>query len=212
MTLLKLRAEQQRQLFLIASGVSTAGSFAGLTAKGWILLHGSAEPFVLALNFAALSLPSLVFSGPAGVRTDRIGCERVLVQAQWCLLAAAALPEGVRISGRPARGGEIPAGGCSSSGALPEVVTCLLVAAAEAAVARPGAAGEASSPSDTGSRCRRRKRGVRGDGTIPHSREITEKWTNEGGSRWAEPSGNHNSGLSVFISEGGLRPLGRKRD
>ena len=75
----------------MVSGISTAGSFAGITAKGWILLHGSADPFVLALNFAALSLPSLLGSGPAGVRTDRLGCERVLVQAQWALLAAAAL-------------------------------------------------------------------------------------------------------------------------
>lgn len=86
-----LRLDQQRRLFLVVSGISTAGSFAGITAKGWILLHGSADPFVLALNFAALSLPSLVFSGPAGERTDRIGCEQVLVQAQWGLLAAAAL-------------------------------------------------------------------------------------------------------------------------
>ena len=30
-------------------------------------------------------------SGPAGVRTDRVGCERVLVQAQWALLAASGL-------------------------------------------------------------------------------------------------------------------------
>ena len=78
-------------MFLVASGVSTAGSFAGITAKGWILMDGSSQPFVLALNFAALSLPTLLISGPAGVRTDRVGCERVLVQAQWALLAAAAL-------------------------------------------------------------------------------------------------------------------------
>ena len=91
MTLLKLRAEQQRQLFLIASGVSTAGSFAGITAKGWILMNGGVDPFVLALNFAALSLPTLLVSGPAGVRTDRVGCEGVLVQAQWALLAASGL-------------------------------------------------------------------------------------------------------------------------
>ena len=91
MTLFKLRAEQQRQLFLIASGVSTAGSFAGITAKGWILMKGGVDPFVLALNFAALSLPTLLVSGPAGVRTDRVGCERVLVQAQWALLAASGL-------------------------------------------------------------------------------------------------------------------------
>ncbi|MDA0257125.1 MAG: MFS transporter [Cyanobacteria bacterium] len=91
MSALPLRLEQQRTLFLVVSGISTAGSFAGITAKGWILLHGSADPFVLALNFAALSLPSLIVSGPAGVRTDRLGCERVLVQAQWALLAAAAL-------------------------------------------------------------------------------------------------------------------------
>ena len=91
MTLLKLRAEQQRQLFLIASGVSTAGSFAGITAKGWILMKGGVDPFVLALNFAALSLPTLLVSGPAGVRTDRVGCEGVLVQAQWALLAASGL-------------------------------------------------------------------------------------------------------------------------
>ena len=91
MSAFPLRLEQQRRLFLVVSGMSTAGSFAGITAKGWILLHGSADPFVLALNFAALSLPSLLVSGPAGVRTDRLGCERVLVQAQWALLAAAAL-------------------------------------------------------------------------------------------------------------------------
>ena len=91
MSAFPLRLEQQRRLFLVVSGISTAGSFAGITAKGWILLHGSADPFVLALNFAALSLPSLLVSGPAGVRTDRLGCERVLVQAQWALLAAAAL-------------------------------------------------------------------------------------------------------------------------
>ncbi len=91
MSAFPLRLEQQRKLFLVVSGISTAGSFAGITAKGWILLHGSADPFVLALNFAALSLPSLLVSGPAGVRTDRLGCERVLVQAQWALLAAAAL-------------------------------------------------------------------------------------------------------------------------
>ena len=91
MSAFPLRLEQQRRLFLVVSGISTAGSFAGITAKGWILLHGSADPFVLALNFAALSLPSLIVSGPAGVRTDRLGCERVLVQAQWALLAAAAL-------------------------------------------------------------------------------------------------------------------------
>ncbi|MEC7896970.1 MAG: MFS transporter, partial [Cyanobacteriota bacterium] len=65
--------------------------FAGITAKGWILLDGMAGPLVLALNFAALSLPSLLVSGIAGVRTDRLGCERVLMQAQWGLLAAAAL-------------------------------------------------------------------------------------------------------------------------
>ena len=91
MTLFKLQAEQQRQLFLIVSGVSTAGSFAGITAKGWILMKGGVDPFVLALNFAALSLPTLLVSGPAGVRTDRVGCERVLVQAQWALLAASGL-------------------------------------------------------------------------------------------------------------------------
>ena len=91
MTVFPLRPAQQRQLFLIASGVSTAGSFAGITAKGWILMKGGVDPFVLALNFAALSLPTLLISGPAGVRTDRVGCERVLVQAQWALLAAAGL-------------------------------------------------------------------------------------------------------------------------
>ncbi len=54
-------------------------------------MKGGVDPFVLALNFAALSLPTLLISGPAGVRTDHVGCERVLVQAQWALLAAAGL-------------------------------------------------------------------------------------------------------------------------
>ena len=91
LTLLKLRAEQQRIIFLIASGMSTAGSFAGLTAKGWILMDRTADPMVLALHFAALSLPTMLVSGPAGVRTDRVGCERVLIQAQWALLGAGLL-------------------------------------------------------------------------------------------------------------------------
>ncbi|MEB3159761.1 MAG: MFS transporter [Synechococcus sp.] len=83
--------QRQRNLFLLASGLSTAGSFAGLTAKGWILMSGTENAMLLALHFAALSLPTLLVSGPAGVRTDRIGCERVLIQAQWALLGAALL-------------------------------------------------------------------------------------------------------------------------
>ena len=81
----------QRTTFLVASGVSTAGSFAGLTAKGWILIDGSNNPLLLALHFAALALPSLLVSGPAGVLTDRLGSERVLIRAQWGLFAAGAL-------------------------------------------------------------------------------------------------------------------------
>ena len=80
--------QRQRTIFLIASGLSTAGSFAGLTAKGWILMSGTQNAMLLALHFAALSLPTLLVSGPAGVRTDRIGCEKVLGQAQWALLGA----------------------------------------------------------------------------------------------------------------------------
>lgn len=81
----------QRSVFLAASGVSTAGSFAGITAKGWILLEGTNNPLILALNFAALSLPTLIVSGLAGVQTDRFGCERVLIRAQWALLGSALL-------------------------------------------------------------------------------------------------------------------------
>jgi len=81
----------QRTTFLLASGLSTAGSFAGLTAKGWILMHGTGNPLLLALHFGALSLPSLLVSGPAGVLTDRVGCEQVLIRAQWGLFASAAL-------------------------------------------------------------------------------------------------------------------------
>ncbi len=82
---------RQRSLFLLASGLSTAGSFAGLTAKGWILMDGSGNPLLLALHFAVLSLPTLVVSAHAGVVTDRLGCEPVLVRAQWGLFAAALL-------------------------------------------------------------------------------------------------------------------------
>jgi MFS family permease len=81
----------QRTTFLVASGLSTAGSFAGLTAKGWILIDGSDNPLVLALHFAALALPSLAISGVAGVLTDRLGSERVLIRAQWGLFAAGVL-------------------------------------------------------------------------------------------------------------------------
>ena len=81
----------QRTTFLLASGLSTAGSFAGLTAKGWLLMEGSGNPFLLAANFALLTLPTRVVSGPAGVLTDRLGSERVLIRAQWALLLAAVL-------------------------------------------------------------------------------------------------------------------------
>ena len=81
----------QRTTFLVASGLSTAGSFAGLTAKGWILLDGSNNPLLLALHFALLAMPTLLVSGPAGVATDRHGAERVLVLAQWGLFAAGSL-------------------------------------------------------------------------------------------------------------------------
>ncbi len=81
----------QRSSFLLASGLSTAGSFAGLTAKGWILLHGTGSPLLLAVHFAALALPSLLVSGPAGVATDRLGCERVLIRVQWALFAGGCL-------------------------------------------------------------------------------------------------------------------------
>jgi len=86
-----LSPAHQRQLFLLASGLSTAGSFAGLTAKGWILMNGSGSALLLALHFAALALPSLLVSGPAGVVTDRLGCRTVLIRAQWGLFAAAVL-------------------------------------------------------------------------------------------------------------------------
>ena len=84
-----LSLPQQRNLFLLASGLSTVGSFAGLTAKGWMLMSGTNNPLVVALQFAVLALPSLVMSGPAGVLTDRYGCERVLVWAQIGLLVGA---------------------------------------------------------------------------------------------------------------------------
>ncbi|MEB3322703.1 MAG: MFS transporter [Synechococcaceae cyanobacterium] len=84
-------SSRQRNLFLVASGMSTAGSFAGLTAKGWILMDATGDPLVLALHFATLSLPSLLLSGPAGVLTDRLGSEAVLVRAQWGLLGSALL-------------------------------------------------------------------------------------------------------------------------
>lgn len=88
---LPLGAASQRRLFLLAAGLSTSGSFAGLTAKSWILLNGSGNALVLALHFATLALPSLLLSGPAGVATDRLGCERVLIRAQWALFGAALL-------------------------------------------------------------------------------------------------------------------------
>jgi MFS family permease len=83
--------QHQRTTFLLASGVSTAGSFAGLTAKGWLLMEGAGNPMLLAVHFALLTLPTLLVSGPAGVLTDRIGSERVLIRAQWILFGAAVL-------------------------------------------------------------------------------------------------------------------------
>jgi hypothetical protein len=72
----------QRTTFLIASGVSSAGSFAGITAKAWIVMDGTRNPWLLDVNFAGLALPSLLVSGPAGVLTDRLGSERILALSQ----------------------------------------------------------------------------------------------------------------------------------
>ncbi|MEB3235376.1 MAG: MFS transporter [Cyanobacteriota bacterium] len=90
-TPLQVLRRHQRTTFLVASGLSTAGSFAGLTAKGWILIESSNSPLLLALHFAALALPSLLVSGPAGVLTDRLGSEPVLIRAQWGLFGAGVL-------------------------------------------------------------------------------------------------------------------------
>ena len=54
-------------------------------------MHGNHNPLLLALHFAMLTLPTLVVSGWAGVLTDEVGSERVLIRAQWALLAAAVL-------------------------------------------------------------------------------------------------------------------------
>lgn len=90
-SLLERLRRRQRTLFLVVSGMSTAGSFAGLTAKSWLLLHDGGNPLLLALHFGALALPALLFSGPAGVLTDRLGSEAVLIRSQWGLFAGSAL-------------------------------------------------------------------------------------------------------------------------
>lgn len=89
--LLSWIVRHQRTTFLIASGLSTAGSFAGITAKGWILMNGSHNPLMLALHFGALALPTLLVSGVAGVWTDRLGCETILIRSQWGLVCGASL-------------------------------------------------------------------------------------------------------------------------
>ena len=54
-------------------------------------MDGSGNPMVLALHFAVLALPALLVSGPAGVATDKLGCEAVLIRSQWGLFAAGIL-------------------------------------------------------------------------------------------------------------------------
>jgi MFS family permease len=54
-------------------------------------MHGNNNPLLLALHFAMLTLPTLVVSGSAGVLTDEVGSERVLIRAQWGLFVAAVL-------------------------------------------------------------------------------------------------------------------------
>ena len=52
-------------------------------------MNSTGHPMVLALHFAVLSLPSILVSAPAGKLTDRLGCETVLVRAQWGLFSSA---------------------------------------------------------------------------------------------------------------------------
>jgi MFS family permease len=77
---------QQNLLFLLAAGISSIGSFAGLITKGWLINETTQQPLLLAVNFACLALPALVFSQHAGVLTDKRGSAFVLIRAQWWLL------------------------------------------------------------------------------------------------------------------------------
>lgn len=53
---------RQRQCFLVAAGVSSIGSFAGIIAKGWLIQDMTQQPLLLAVNFACLSLPAVFLS------------------------------------------------------------------------------------------------------------------------------------------------------
>ncbi|ABB56824.1 MFS transporter [Synechococcus elongatus] len=80
---------RQRQCFLVAAGVSSIGSFAGIIAKGWLIQDMTQQPLLLAVNFACLSLPAVFLSPHAGTLTDRIGSESVLKRSQYFLLIGA---------------------------------------------------------------------------------------------------------------------------
>ena len=81
----------QQRTFLWASAISMTGSFAGLTAKGWLIFAASNNALMPALNFAALALPTLLLSTHAGVLSDRLGSRRVLIWSQGGLFVGSGI-------------------------------------------------------------------------------------------------------------------------
>lgn len=59
--------------------MSIVGFFVGIIVKGWILMKGGVDFFVLVLNFVVFLFLSLLVSGLVGVCIDWVGCEWVLV-------------------------------------------------------------------------------------------------------------------------------------
>lgn len=97
-----LRALRHRNYRLFFGGqiVSLTGTWMQSVAQGWLVLRLTDSPGWLGVVAAAMSVPALLFSLPAGTLADRLPRRSVLVTTQTCAMLLALTMALLTFSGR----------------------------------------------------------------------------------------------------------------
>jgi MFS family permease len=97
-----LRALRHRNYRLFFGGqlISLTGTWMQSVAQGWLVLRLTDSPAWLGVVAAAMSVPALLFSLPAGTLADRVPRRSVLVTTQTCAMLLALTMALLTFSGR----------------------------------------------------------------------------------------------------------------
>lgn len=77
------------RVFYVGHVLSLTGTWMQTTAQGWLVLELTDSEFKLGLVTAVASLPTLLLGLYAGVVADRMDKRRIILGAQWTMLACA---------------------------------------------------------------------------------------------------------------------------